>query len=142
MIQTIRRGLRWVGHQAIRLVRNGWMAPVMAVGTLLMTTPALAASLPHTMLVASGSGIPQVNFGNANTQLGNKINTGLETIAATLRDILGATALVVIIAAAVMNHYVINPRAKEVAKELIGAAVVGLLLAAFAPDIVNFFTGL
>lgn len=103
--------------------------------------PVLAAS-PHSVWLAQGNGIPQVQYGNGNTALGNTINSAMENIAATIRYVLGATALVVILAAAVMNHFVQDPRAKERAKELVAAAVVGLLLAAFAPQIVNFIAGL
>ncbi|MCY0885794.1 MAG: pilin [Firmicutes bacterium] len=103
---------------------------------------AFAAAAPHHVLLASGSGVNPVNYSTANTALGDKVTNAMESIASTIRYLLGGTALVVILAAAIMNHFVHDPRAKERAKELIGAAVVGLLLAAFAPAIVNFIANL
>lgn len=101
----------------------------------------MAATLPGGHYLAAG-GIPQVKYGTGNTTLGNTVTGAMENIAQTIRLVLGGTALVVILAAAVMNHFVNDQRAKERAKELIGAAVVGLLLAAFAPQIVNFIASL
>ena len=99
------------------------------------------AVLVPTSVFAAG-GIPAVNYGAGNAGLSTPVTTAMENIAETIRMVLGGTALVVILAAAIMNHFVHDPRAKERAKELIGAAVVGLLLAAFAPAIVNFIAGL
>lgn len=122
-----------------------WVAPGALLAGLVVSlfTPdaAFAATLPHGHLMAS-SGIPPVKYGNGNTALGNAVNSGLENIAATIRYILGATALVVFLAAAVMNHFVHDGRAKDRAKELVGAGVLGLLIAAFAPQIVNFIANL
>ena len=101
-----------------------------------------AVLLPSSVFAATGGGIPAVNYGSGNSSLSQPVTTAMENIAATIRLVLGGTALVVILAAAIMNHFVHDPRAKERAKELIGAAVVGLLLAAFAPAIVNFIAGL
>lgn len=100
----------------------------------------MAATLPTGHLMASG--IPTVNYGTGDSAAANTVTTAMENVASTIRMVLGGTALVVILAAAVMNHFVHDARAKERAKELIGAAVVGLLLAAFAPQIVNFIAGL
>ncbi|WP_020375097.1 pilin [Sulfobacillus thermosulfidooxidans] len=108
---------------------------------LLLLSSALLALLVHTPAFAS-SGIPPVQYGQGSTGIAQPVTTAMENVAETIRLILGGTALVVILVAAVMNHFVQDPRAKERAKELVGAAVVGLLLAAFAPQIVNFIAGL
>ena len=111
-----------------------WLMPLaLMIGTL------LSVLVPTSVFAA---GIPAVNYGNGNTALSTPVVTAMESVAATIRLVLGGTALVVILAAAIMNHFVHDPRAKERAKELIGAAVVGLLLAAFAPQIVNFIASL
>ena len=130
---------------------RAWLMPLaVLVGmivSLFAPDAAFAAQLPHGHALVAGSGttpsgIPTVSYGTGNTTLGQTVNNSMENIAATIRYVLGGTALVVILAAAVMNHFVHDARAKERAKELIGAAVVGLLLAAFAPQIVNFIAGL
>lgn len=102
---------------------------------------AYAAVLPHHLYLAAG-GIPPVQYGTGNTALTTPVVGAMQNIAQTIRLVLGGTALVVILAAAVMNHFVHDQQAKQRAKELIGAAVVGLLLAAFAPAIVNFIASL
>lgn len=133
-----------------------WFLPItIVVGmvvSLFAPEPVFAAVLPHGHLLAAGgsggagagagAGIPKVQYGTSTGTLSTKVNTAMENIAETIRLVLGGTALVVILAAAVMNHFVHDQRAKDRAKELIGAAVVGLLLAAFAPQIVNFIAGL
>lgn len=122
-----------------------WLMPlgllVSAFGALVMPTAAYAAVLPNHLYLAAGN-IPQVNYGTGNTALSGSVTTAMENLAQTIRLVLGGTALVVILVAAVMNHFVHDQRAKERAKELIAAAVVGLLLAAFAPQIVNFIASL
>lgn len=90
---------------------------------------------------AFASGIPPVQYGTANAAAGN-VTTALTGIAATIRDVLGATALVALVVAALVNHFVHDQRAKDRAKEIVAAAVGGLLIAAFAPAIVNWFGSL
>ena len=133
----------------MRLARIwSWLMPLgivfTAFGALLLPTAAYAAVLPNHLYVAAGGGggIPPVGYGNGNTALSGTVTTAMESLAQTIRLVLGGTALVVILVAAVMNHFVHDQRAKERAKELIAAAVVGLLLAAFAPQIVNFIASL
>ena len=133
------------GLLGIRL--KAWLWPLVLLGSfglsLLAHVPAFAATLPHGQYLAAGSGIPPVNYGaNADTGFAGQVSGAAENVASTIRDLLGATALLVILVAAVMNHFVHDQRAKERAKELIGAAVVGLLVAAFAPQIVNFIASL
>lgn len=115
-----------------------WMGPLMVLVTLVLSlfahTPAFASS---------GGGIPPVQYGTGTgAGLATKVTSATENMAETIRLMLGGTALVVILVAAIMNHFVHDERAKMRAKELISAAVVGLLLAAFAPSIVNFITSL
>lgn len=86
---------------------------------------------------AAASGLPQVNYGTGGS-LATKVNGELENVAATVRDILGGTALLALVIAALINHFVHDPRSKDRAKEVVVAAVVGLLIAAFAPSIVNW----
>lgn len=124
------------GQRGVRVLGGLW---AMAVLTLGLAAPASAATMHHVLLA---SGIPPVTYGNGNTAVGNTINSSLEQIAATIRYVLGATALVVFLVAAVTNHFVHDERAKMRAKELVSAAVVGLLVAAFAPQIVNFIGSL
>jgi hypothetical protein len=90
----------------------------------------------------STNGIPPVSYTTGNSALTQNVTTGLENIATTIRDILGAAALVAILVAALTNQMVHDARAKDRAKEFGVAAVVGLLLAAFAPAIVNWFANL
>jgi len=90
---------------------------------------------------SSGTGIPTVSYGTAGS-LGTTVSTELENIAATIRDILGATALLALVAAALVNHFIHDPRSKDRAKEIVVAAIVGLLIAAFAPQVINWITTL
>ena len=94
-----------------------------------------------TSFAAAAGGIPPVQYGAPNGAA-TVINTALEGVAGTIRDILGVTALLAIVAAALVNHFVHDPRSKERAKEMVAAAVVGLLLAVFAPEIVNWIAAL
>lgn len=104
---------------------------------------AVAASIPLVFLLGgtafaqSGSGIPKVQYG---TSVGgtSAITDALQNLAATIRDLLGATALVALVIAALVNHFVHSTQAKQLSKEIIVAAVVGMLIAIFAPTIVNF----
>ena len=126
---------------------KAWLWPIVVLGSfvlsLLAHVPAFAATLPHGHYLAAGSGIPPVNYGaGADTKFSGQVSGAAENVASTIRDILGATALIAFVVAALMNHFVHDQRAKERAKELIGAAVVGLLVAAFAPQIVNFIASL
>lgn len=66
------------------------------------------------------------------------ISNSVEQIATIIRWILGATGLLALLVAAIMNH-IPNQHTKEQAKEILMAAVVGLLIAAFAPQIIGFF---
>lgn len=90
---------------------------------------------------ASGLGISKVGYGTGGA-LGTKINDELENVAATVRDILGGTALLALVVAALVNHFIHDPRSKDRAKEIVVAAIVGLLIAAFAPQIVNWIASL
>ena len=83
------------------------------------------------------SGLPSVNYGTTGS-LGHTVNQELENLAATVQYILGGTALLALVIAALVNHFVHDPRSKDRAKEIVVAAIVGLLIAAFAPDIVNW----
>lgn len=121
-----------------------WVLPVLTLVLLVW-----AAIAPDLVFAATTTPtpppIPPVSYGTTTTggtTFDTTIQSGLQNAALIIRDVLGATALLVILVAAVMNHFVHDPRAKERAKELIGAAVVGLLLAAFAPAIVNFIISL
>lgn len=104
----------------------------------------LMAMLPLLLVggsAAFASGTGPVQYGAPSPSFTDKVIPALESIAATIRYILGATALVALVIAAFMNH-VPNQKSKEQAKEIAMAAVVGLLLAAFAPAIVTFFGSL
>ena len=104
-----------------------------------------AATVPLVWMWSTGMAFaanPTVNYGTSNTQLSSTVTTTLESVATTIRDVLGATALVVILVAALTNHFVHDQRSKDRAKEMIVAAIVGLLLAAFAPAIVNWIASL
>jgi len=120
-----------------------WVLPVLTLMWLVWA--ALAPDFVFAAGTVTGTDIPTVSYGastTGGTAFDTNVQNGLESAATIIRDVLGATALLVILVAAVMNHFVHDPRAKERAKELIGAAVVGLLLAAFAPAIVNFIISL
>ena len=90
---------------------------------------------------ASGLNIPPVQYGTGGT-LATKVNGEIENVAAMVRDILGGTALLALVIAALVNHFIHDPRSKDRAKEIVVAAIVGLLIAAFAPEIVNWIATL
>ena len=108
------------------------LAPVMLVAGPLV----LLAS--HGVLAA---GPATVQYGNPSGAAGVVV-TAMESVAGTIRYILGATALVAFLVAAIVNHMVHDLRAKERAKEIMASAVVGLLIAAFAPAVVNWIAGI
>lgn len=138
-----KRFKKWVRDPRMRVAP--WIMPMALLAGLVLSLflpdAAFAATGPHGHLMAAKK-IQKVQYGTGNQGVDKVITGAMENIAQTIRLVLGGTALVVILAAAVMNHFVHDPRAKDRAKELIGAAVVGLLLAAFAPQIVNFIAGL
>lgn len=127
-----------------RWLQAAWLPIVMVTSlalSLVAPQAAFAAQL-HGHFLAAGNNIPAVKYGAGNTGITSKVVPAMQNIARTIQLLLGGTALVVILVAAIMNHFVHDPQAKQRAKELIGAAVVGLLLAAFAPAIVNFLANL
>jgi hypothetical protein len=108
---------------------------------------AAVAAVVAAVLIGSGAAdaatVGSVTFGSGiSSTLGTGIINSLDTIASMIRYIMGSTALIVIVAAAAYMHFIHNPRSKETAKELLFGAIIGLLLAAFAPQIVNFITSL
>ena len=107
-----------------------------AVTVTMVVTPVLLSA--HAAFAA----VPPARYGTPNGAISGSVSAAIEGLAATIRDILGATALLAIVVAAIMNHFVHSLRAKEQAKEVAFAAIIGLLIAAFAPDIVNFFAAL
>lgn len=110
------------------------------VGAGLAAVP-LVAVFGAAALAQTTGGAPPIQYGNPSTPIANQVTTALEGVAQTIRWILGGTALVALLFAAFMNHMP-NQRSKEMAKEIVAAAVVGLLIAAFAPNIVNWVAGL
>lgn len=136
MVQSPSRIRRWI--------QAAWL-PIVMVASLalsLVVPQAVFAAQFQGHFLAAGNNIPTVQYGTGNTTVSNQVVPAMENIARTIQLLLGGTALVVILVAAIMNHFVHDPQAKQRAKELIGAAVVGLLLAAFAPAIVNFLASL
>lgn len=124
---------RWgarFAHTASRL--RGWIGAVGTLGVVLFGHGVAFAAVSYQ------GGFPSVGSSN----LTNGINGALTTIAVDIRNIGGVTALLAIVVAAIMNHFVHDQQAKDKSKELIKAAIVGLLLFAFAPAIVNFFMGI
>lgn len=88
-------------------------------------------------VMMAGSGVPTVQYGTPNGQFAGSVTALVQNAAATLREIVGATALLCIVIAALLWHFIHDQRATERAKELVAAAVIGLLVVAFAPQIVN-----
>ena|GEM_PF-3618096 len=70
------------------------------------------------------------------------VQTALQEVAGSIRDILGVTALVALVVAALVNHFVHDPRSKDRAREIVWAAVIGLAVAVFAPTLIGFVMGL
>ncbi len=104
----------------------------------------LAALVPLVLIgaqAAAASGPPSVQYTSPSGGATNSIAVAVEGLATTIRWILGPTALLALVIAAFMNH-VPNQRSKEQAKEVAMAAIVGLLIAAFAPAIINWITGI
>lgn len=105
----------------------------------------VGAGLVWAILWAAGDALaaPPVGYGN---EIGGaavgKVNSVLQGLATDIRDILGFTALLTLLAAALVKPLLHEPRAKERARELVVAAIVGFLIAAFAPMIVNFLESL
>jgi hypothetical protein len=97
------------------------------------------------VLVAShavfAAGSATVQYGAPSGAAGTVISA-MESVAGTIRYILGATALVAFLVAALVNHMVHDQHAKDRAKEIMASAVVGLLIAAFAPALVNWIGGI
>ncbi|MCY0885614.1 MAG: hypothetical protein OWV35_06975 [Firmicutes bacterium] len=119
-MRTMRRAWRWLTAVPAAVIALGWQAGV----------------------VLAANSLPTVNYTKPDSTVVNGISTKLEGLATDIQYILGATALVALVAAALVNHFVVDQRAKERAKEIAGAAILGLLLAAFAPQIVNWFQSL
>lgn len=125
-VRKIHRGIRQ--HMARWASRWSWKT---------LTLWALSA-VPMVLLASGAVFAANVQYGTPNGAANTVVVAG-ENIAATIRDVLGATALVAFLSAALVNHFVHDQHAKERAKEIMWSAVVGLLVAAFAPTIVNWF---
>ena len=121
--------------QLLRRVPWGKVASVLAMALPFMLAGGVSAFAvgPGTVNYVAPTGVAS----SAATTMTNAV----EQIAGVIRWVLGGTGLLALIVAAVMNH-VPNQHTKEQAKEIAMAAVVGLLIAAFAPSIINFFMGL
>jgi hypothetical protein len=85
--------------------------------------------------------VPAVQYGSGGS-VAQTVSTALENVAATIRDVLGATALVALVGAALVNHFVWDQKAKDRSKEIVVAAFIGLLIAAFAPQIITWVASL
>lgn len=104
----------------------------------------LAALVPLVLMgggAAFAANPPAVNYTYPTGNAAGAIAAAVEGLATTIRWILGPTALLALVIAAFMNH-VPNQHTKEQAKEVAMAAIVGLLIAAFAPTIITWITGL
>ena len=117
----------------LSLVEHFWYSvPVLTVGIFLGGNAAFA------------SGPPTVCYGTPTSTEQSVITTitgNLTGVAAMGRDLLGATCLIVFIGAAITNHFIHDPRSKERAKEIVYAGLIGVLVAAFAPMIINWLQG-
>lgn len=128
MFRLVSRLRAW-GRRARRAGR-GLMAAAAAWGVAALTLAAPAFAQ-----------VPQVQYGTANAAA-QTISTQLENVAATIRDILGATALVAILIGAMLLHGAHDVHLQDTSKRVIAAAVLALALAAFAPTIINWIGGL
>lgn len=118
-----------IGRRA-RAVRVGLLAALGVVfGAIVLTGGSHVA-------LAAGSVTSCV--GNVETC----VQTAADNVTNTIRVILGATAVIVFMVAAFVNHFVYDPRSKDRAREMMVAAIAGLLIAAFAQDIVSFVEGI
>lgn len=111
------------------------------VGAVLMTLLPLVLMGGAVAMAASPPSVNYVDPTGSAAGIASTVSTQIEQVAGILRWILGPTGLVALIVAAIMNH-VPSQRMKEMAKEIAGGAVVGLLIAVFAPNIISFFMGL
>ena len=125
MVKRLRVWVRWQ--------RSRIQATMMGVAVVPMV---LVAS--HAVFAA---GSATVQYGAPSGAAGTVISA-MESVAGTIRYILGATALVAFLVAALVNHMVHDQHAKDRAKEIMASAVVGLLIAAFAPALVNWIGGI
>ena len=123
--QRIRRaiGRRWTAGRAA-------LISVAVVPMVFVASQAVFAAGPASVKYGAPSGAAGIVVG------------AMESVAGTIRYILGATALVAFLVAAIVNHMVHDAHAKERAKEIMASAVVGLLIAAFAPAVVNWIAGI
>lgn len=71
-----------------------------------------------------------------------RVKSTLQRIATSIRNVLGYTALITLLAAAAVAHFVHEPRAKERAREFVVVALLGLVIAGFAPTLINWIDGL
>ena len=118
-------------------IRRRWAGGRAALIGVAVVPLVLVAS--HSVFAASGTAT--VQYGSPSGAAGTVI-TAMESVAGTIRYILGATALVAFLVAALVNHMVHDQHAKDRAKEIMASAVVGLLIAAFAPSLVNWIGGI
>lgn len=82
---------------------------------------------------------PNVNYQYGNTGAASGIVNAIENFAGLIDDVLGATALLAMLVAALLNHAP-SQRSKEMGREIFHAAILGLLIALFAPTLINFIT--
>jgi hypothetical protein len=118
-----------------------WGRRVRRSGAACMATVAAWGVVTLTLAAPAFAQVPQVQYGTANSAA-QAISTQLENVAATIRDILGATALVAILIGAMLLHGAHDVHLQDTSKRVIAAAILALALAAFAPTIINWIGSL
>lgn len=123
----------------IRLVNRlaAWGRRARRAGTALAASMVAWGVVALTAAGPAFAQVPQVNYGQS-SPAAQTIAGDLENIAATIRDVLGATALVAILIGALLLHGAHDVHLQDTSKRVIAAAVLALLLAAFAPTIINW----
>ncbi len=93
------------------------------------------------LLGNSGLAFACVGYGTAVGGF-NTVPTAIENIAATGQILIGSLALLALVAAGLTNMFWHNPHAKELARGMIEGAIFGMLIAIFAPTLINMFMGI
>lgn len=115
---------------------------MLRVKRLLVTVSTSITSLWIMGATALAADPPRVAYGSGDESTVQVITGALQKVATSIRDILGFTALLALIIAALIAHFVHDPRSKERARELVVVAIIGMAIAAFAPTLINWVEGL
>lgn len=116
-----------------------WAPGLFGVFVVLLGNTGLAFAAGHSL--SGGLATACVGYGTAVGGF-NTVPTAIENIAATGQILIGSLALLALVAAGLTNMFWHNPHAKELARGMIEGAIFGMLIAIFAPTLINMFMGI